>query len=349
MLVELIERGASALVLEPGAGPNAQEYSVRLRVGEVLVPVHGGVRLAHGAVAHLLNQAGFALGAGALPRPAVGALSVELTVAGQRRTERFRLNAVQVVGGLVVSLHRPGMVRAHLAELGVPEVERERIERGPALVDHHRHQVGAELHRAGVGLELADQHAQQRRLARAVGPDQPEHAAGFEIEVDAVGDDDAAEALAERAHDHELLGGEGAFEAVLFEEMAAELAKNVEKVLRRHRTQIGEMQYTQRRAADMAIDLYALAACLSRTTRAMAVDHAAQKIRVNAIAPSATLSDRVKKLIVGNTGLKALVDQHLFGLGQPIHIADMAVYLASDEAAIVTGQIFPVDSGVTAY
>lgn len=83
-------------------------------------------------------------------------------------------------------------------------------------------------------------------------------------------------------------------------------------------------------------------------TRAMAVDHAAQKIRVNAIAPSVTLSDRVKKLMVGNPGIAAMGDQHLFGLGQPLHIANMAVYLASDEAAITTGQIYPVDSGVTA-
>lgn len=84
-------------------------------------------------------------------------------------------------------------------------------------------------------------------------------------------------------------------------------------------------------------------------TRAMALDHAGQKIRVNAIAPSVTLSDRVKKLIGANPALSKLGDSHLFGLGQPVHIADMAVYLASDEAAITTGQIFPVDSGVTIY
>ena len=47
--------------------------------------------------------------------------------------------------------------------------------------------------------------------------------------------------------------------------------------------------------------------------------------------------------------MQSLVDQHLFGLGQPIHIADMAVYLASDEAAVTTGQVFSVDSGVTIY
>jgi NAD(P)-dependent dehydrogenase (short-subunit alcohol dehydrogenase family) len=84
-------------------------------------------------------------------------------------------------------------------------------------------------------------------------------------------------------------------------------------------------------------------------TRAMAVDHAKQKIRVNAIAPSVTLSDRVKKLLAGNPAIGKLGESHLFGLGQPVHIANMAVYLASDEAAITTGQVFPVDSGVTIY
>ena len=39
--------------------------------------------------------------------------------------------------------------------------------RGAPLVDRHRHQVGAELDRAGIRLELADQHAQQGRIVRA--------------------------------------------------------------------------------------------------------------------------------------------------------------------------------------
>ncbi len=58
-------------------------------------------------------------------------------------------------------------------------------------------------------------------------------------------------------------------EAVLFEEYTAELARNVDKVLRKHGREIAEMQYTQRRIADMAIDLYAIAACLSRSSRAI--------------------------------------------------------------------------------
>lgn len=84
-------------------------------------------------------------------------------------------------------------------------------------------------------------------------------------------------------------------------------------------------------------------------TRAMALDHAKQKIRVNAIAPSVTVTDRVRKLMAVNPALESLADTHLLGLGQPLHVANMAVYLASDESAITTGQVLSVDSGVTIY
>jgi acyl-CoA dehydrogenase family protein 9 len=58
-------------------------------------------------------------------------------------------------------------------------------------------------------------------------------------------------------------------EAVIFEEYTSELMKNLDKVLRKHGREIAEMQYTQKRVAEMAMDLYAIASCLSRTTRAI--------------------------------------------------------------------------------
>lgn len=58
-------------------------------------------------------------------------------------------------------------------------------------------------------------------------------------------------------------------EVVVFEEYVGSFQKNVDKVLRKHGKEIAEMQYTQRRVADIAIDLYALASALSRTTRAI--------------------------------------------------------------------------------
>ena len=64
---------------------------------------------------------------------------------------------------------------------------------------------------------------------------------------------------------HQLLNRE----SVVFEEYTGELAKNVDKMLRKHGKNIAEMQFTQKRIADMAIDLYGIAAVLSRTTRAI--------------------------------------------------------------------------------
>ncbi|NQW09343.1 MAG: SDR family oxidoreductase [Alphaproteobacteria bacterium] len=88
---------------------------------------------------------------------------------------------------------------------------------------------------------------------------------------------------------------------------------------------------------------------IASMTRSMAVEYAPHKIRVNAIAPSVTLSDRVKRLLREVPEIEKISQSHLLGLGLPIHIADMAVYLAADESAITTGQIMSVDSGVTVY
>ena len=88
-------------------------------------------------------------------------------------------------------------------------------------------------------------------------------------------------------------------------------------------------------------------------TRSMAVEYAPHKIRVNAIAPSMTLTARVQKQFdtpgVFSDAVRKLAATHLLGPGQPIHIANMALYLASDESEITTGQIMSVDSGVTIY
>lgn len=86
---------------------------------------------------------------------------------------------------------------------------------------------------------------------------------------------------------------------------------------------------------------------ISALTRSMAVEYAAHKIRVNAIAPGVVLSERVKKLMEGSGDISKLAATNLLGLGLPEHIAEMAVYLASDESAITTGQVISVDSGAT--
>ncbi len=58
-------------------------------------------------------------------------------------------------------------------------------------------------------------------------------------------------------------------EAVLFEEAADELSHAAERTLREHGREIAEIQQAQVRISNALIDLYALAACLSRTTLAI--------------------------------------------------------------------------------
>ena len=82
-------------------------------------------------------------------------------------------------------------------------------------------------------------------------------------------------------------------------------------------------------------------------TRSLAVSYAPQKVRVNAIAPSVTLSPRVIALMAANDAVKRIGESHLLGLGEPMDVAYAAIYLASDESRITTGSILRVDSGVT--
>ena len=80
-------------------------------------------------------------------------------------------------------------------------------------------------------------------------------------------------------------------------------------------------------------------------TRALALQWAAQNIRVNAIAPGVVLSERVRALLRDDD---PLIQKSLLGPGQPEDIAQMALFLASDESARITGAILPVDSGASA-
>ncbi len=56
-------------------------------------------------------------------------------------------------------------------------------------------------------------------------------------------------------------------ETVIFEEAVIGLARETERVLRKHGKDIAFRQFVQKRIAEVAMDLYALAAVLSRTTR----------------------------------------------------------------------------------
>jgi NAD(P)-dependent dehydrogenase (short-subunit alcohol dehydrogenase family) len=88
-------------------------------------------------------------------------------------------------------------------------------------------------------------------------------------------------------------------------------------------------------------------------TKSMALDHAHEKIRVNCICPSVVETDLVKGVFnetePGQAMLKArLATIPLGRLGRPEDVAEMAVFLASEEASWLTGAAIPLDGGVTA-
>lgn len=82
-------------------------------------------------------------------------------------------------------------------------------------------------------------------------------------------------------------------------------------------------------------------------TRSMAVEYAKHGIRVNAVAPGATLSPRVAARLEAGKFPQQLLDRHLLGLLEPEDIANVALFLASHESRGLTGQVIAVDSGVS--
>jgi 3-oxoacyl-[acyl-carrier protein] reductase len=82
-------------------------------------------------------------------------------------------------------------------------------------------------------------------------------------------------------------------------------------------------------------------------TRVLAAELAGRKIRVNAIAPGATLTEGFTDLGGGSDELqKYMLAQIPMGrLGEPDDIARVALFLASDEAAWVTGERITVGGG----
>lgn len=85
---------------------------------------------------------------------------------------------------------------------------------------------------------------------------------------------------------------------------------------------------------------------IEAATRAMAVDLAPWKIRVNAVVPGNITVDNA---LGGATGPEAAARTIPLGRpGSPSDIASAAVFLASDDAAYITGQRIVVDGGMDA-
>jgi NAD(P)-dependent dehydrogenase (short-subunit alcohol dehydrogenase family) len=88
-------------------------------------------------------------------------------------------------------------------------------------------------------------------------------------------------------------------------------------------------------------------------TKAMAIDHGGQGIRVNCICPGDVetpmlLADAKLRKMKWSDYLVGASDRPLGRIGTPDEIARAALFLASDEASFITGAILAVDGGGTA-
>lgn len=92
---------------------------------------------------------------------------------------------------------------------------------------------------------------------------------------------------------------------------------------------------------------------ITSLTRAMALDHASEGVRVNSICPGGIITPMMdwQIRIAPDPAMekKRIVDLHPIGrVATPEELAHLYVYLASDEASYITGAAFSFDGGYTA-
>ena len=87
---------------------------------------------------------------------------------------------------------------------------------------------------------------------------------------------------------------------------------------------------------------------LDALTRALAVDYAKDNIRCNVVNPGLVDTPMAAPLLANPEQLNPIMAQYAIRRpGKPEEVAKMVLYLASDEAAWVTGGTFMIDGGMT--
>ncbi|SMO44014.1 SDR family NAD(P)-dependent oxidoreductase [Fodinibius sediminis] len=84
-------------------------------------------------------------------------------------------------------------------------------------------------------------------------------------------------------------------------------------------------------------------------TKGASLEYAAQNIRINAIGPGYIYTNLVNEETMGKEGIKSLEKLHPMGrLGEAEEVAQLVLWLASDQSSFVTGSYYPVDGGYLA-
>lgn len=84
-------------------------------------------------------------------------------------------------------------------------------------------------------------------------------------------------------------------------------------------------------------------------TRAAALDHAAENIRVNVVGPAFIETPMISGVTADPAMAAAIVSMHPIGrLGRPEEVAELILFLASTKASFITGNYYAVDGGFLA-
>jgi len=89
-------------------------------------------------------------------------------------------------------------------------------------------------------------------------------------------------------------------------------------------------------------------------TKAMALDHAHENIRVNCVCPSIVETGLIAEIFGKHPDPAALRRSRLAQIpmgrfGRPEEVARLALFLASEESSWMTGAALPLDGGLSAY
>jgi len=86
-------------------------------------------------------------------------------------------------------------------------------------------------------------------------------------------------------------------------------------------------------------------------TRSLAGAYSSKGVRANVVCPGLIATDRIKNKPTSSrrTEMVATYKQYEFGSGEPNDIANIALFLASDESRMVNAAVIPADGGISAY
>jgi NAD(P)-dependent dehydrogenase (short-subunit alcohol dehydrogenase family) len=82
-------------------------------------------------------------------------------------------------------------------------------------------------------------------------------------------------------------------------------------------------------------------------TRALAVEYTADRLRVNAVCPGGMLTPQIEQFTAPEKPNYDLIMRTASprGMMQPLDVANVIAFLASDDAAAIHGAVYRVDNG----